>query len=71
MKTKLLSFEITLNEEGSIETTLEALNPLLLRNALDEYDPEYENTEVLCSMLRNMIRETVGVQDMLVKLLKH
>ncbi len=59
--TKLITFSVTLTNDGNIQTDLEYINHEAFQILLDEWNPEYEATPMIACMIRNVVRDLVGI----------
>ena len=61
--TKLITFSVSLTDNGDIQTDLEYINHEQFQLLLNEWNPEYEATPVIACMIRNVVRDLVGINE--------
>jgi len=69
MEANLLTFTVTLQQDGELRSNLVYIDPKTLVTTLDELNPEYPNTHILAAILRNYIRELEYIQKYIDKLI--
>ena len=68
--TKLITFSIALTNDGNIQTDLEYINDKKFQIVMDEWNPEYEATPAIACMIRNVVRDLFGINEVIGKYLR-
>jgi len=55
--TILVNFSVELTADGQIATEVTYINPNIFREAMDKWNPEYENTPTISFMIKNIVRD--------------
>ncbi len=61
--TKLITYSVSLTDNGDIQTDLEYINYQEFERLMNEWNPEYEATPSISCMIRNVIRDLVGINQ--------
>ncbi len=64
--TTLINFSVDLTDDGQIATEVTYVPPEVFRKVMDKWNPEYENTVVISSMIQNILRDLLDY-DYLIK----
>ncbi len=63
MATKLITFSVSLTNNGDVQTDLEYINYQEFERLMNEWNPEYEMTPSISYMIRNVVRDLVGINE--------
>jgi len=61
--TKLITFSVTLTKDGDIQTDLEYIKHEDFQRLMNEWNPEYQGTLSISYMIRNVVRDLVGINE--------
>lgn len=61
--TKLITFAVSITDDGNIKTDMEYVNYQEFERLLNEWNPEYEGTLSISFMIRNVVRDLVGINE--------
>jgi len=61
--TKLITFSIILTKDGDIQTDLEYIRYEDFQRIMNEWNPEYQGTLSISYMIRNVVRDLVGINE--------
>jgi len=61
--TKLITFSIILTNDGDIQTDLEYIRYEDFQRIMNEWNPEYQGTLSISYMIRNVVRDLVGINE--------
>lgn len=68
--TTLINFSIDLTPDGQIATEITYVSPELFKSAMDNWNPEYENTLTISYMIRNIVRDLLDYDYLIKRYLK-
>ena len=61
--TKLITFSVSLTNDGDIQTNLEDINHEQFQIIMNQWNPEYEATPSIACMIRNVVRDLFGINE--------
>ena len=65
LMTKLITFSVSLTKSGSVQTDMEYINYKDFEDIMNSWNPEYEVTPAISYMIRNVVRDLVGINDVM------
>lgn len=68
--TKLISFSVSLTDSGHIQTDIEYINDEKFQLLMNEWNPEYEATPSIACMIRNVVRDLFGINEVIGRYLR-
>lgn len=63
--TKLITFSVSLTNNGNIQTDIEYINYKEFEEIMNAWNPEYEDTLSISYMIRNVVRDLFGINDVM------
>ena len=63
--TKLITFSVSLTNDGNVQTDIKYVNYKQFEEVMNAWNPEYGNTLTISYMIRNVVRDLVGINDIM------